>query len=81
MSDQHQDSLLTRVMQYAAPALYCRYRNGGSEMSRKTVLYGLIVICITFLVWTWMVRASLCEVHIQGGQTQITALLNYEVRS
>lgn len=50
-------------------------------MSKKTVLYGLIVICITFLAWTWMVRTSLCEVHIRQGKTDISALLNYEVRS
>lgn len=40
-------------------------------MSRKLLLYGLIVVCLTLLVFTWMVRSSLCEVRIQQGNTGV----------
>ncbi|WP_413529704.1 Hok/Gef family protein [Rahnella inusitata] len=49
-------------------------------MSRKLVLYGLIVICFTLLAWTWMVRDSLCELHIKQGLTEIAAVLSYEIK-
>lgn len=81
MSSQHQDSLLARVMQYNVYTPYYRAQTEVQSMSRKSLLYGLIVICITFLVWTWMVRASLCEVHFREGKTEVSAFLNYEVRS
>nr|WP_269837153.1 Hok/Gef family protein [Enterobacter asburiae] len=37
-------------------------------------------MCLTLLVFTWMVRGSLCEICIQQGNTVMVALLNYEVR-
>jgi len=69
MSSQHQDSPLTAEMQRRA------------MMSRKLLLYGLIVVCITILTFTWMVRDSLCEIRIKQGGTEIAAFLNYEVKS
>lgn len=65
MSRQHNTSLLTSEVQ---------------EMSRKLVLYGLIVVCLTLLAFTWMVRGSLCEIRVQQGDTEFAAFLNYEVR-
>ncbi|WP_143182324.1 Hok/Gef family protein [Serratia fonticola] len=50
-------------------------------MSRKLLLYGLIVICFTLLVFTWMVRGSLCELRIKQGNIEFAAFLNYEVKS
>ncbi|WP_369925745.1 Hok/Gef family protein [Photobacterium sp. NCIMB 13483] len=39
---------------------------------------GLIVICITILSFTWMVRDSLCELQIKDGNTVFLATLVYE---
>ena len=47
-------------------------------MLRKTALIGLIVICITILIFTWMVRDSLCELQIKDGNTVFLATLAYE---
>ncbi|MCD9481339.1 Hok/Gef family protein [Photobacterium toruni] len=47
-------------------------------MLRKTALIGLIVICITILCFTWMVRDSLCELQIKDGNTVFLATLAYE---
>ncbi|MBY3790701.1 Hok/Gef family protein [Photobacterium carnosum] len=47
-------------------------------MLRKTALMGLIVICITILSFTWMVRDSLCELQIKDGNTVFLATLAYE---
>ncbi|WP_279205165.1 Hok/Gef family protein [Obesumbacterium proteus] len=47
-------------------------------MSRKLLLYGLIVMCFTLLIFTWMVRGSLCELRIKQGKTEVAAFLNCE---
>ncbi|WP_071985203.1 Hok/Gef family protein [Candidatus Regiella insecticola] len=49
-------------------------------MSRRLILYGLIVICFTILVFTWMVRGSLCELNIKQGNTEFSAVLAYEAK-
>ena len=48
-------------------------------MSLK-LLYGVIAVCLTLLLFTWMVRDSLCEIRINQGNTEFAAFLNYEVR-
>ncbi|ETS33597.1 MULTISPECIES: Hok/Gef family protein [Photorhabdus] len=50
-------------------------------MSRKLLLYGLVVVCLTLLAFTWLVRDSLCEIRIQQANMEFAAFLNYEVRS
>ncbi|WP_305817405.1 Hok/Gef family protein [Photobacterium leiognathi] len=47
-------------------------------MLRSTALIGLIVICITILSFTWMVRDSLCELQIKDGSTVFQATLAYK---
>ncbi|PSU44275.1 protein pndA [Photobacterium frigidiphilum] len=47
-------------------------------MLRRTALIGLIVICITILGFTWMVRDSLCELQIKNGDSVFLAHLAYE---
>ncbi|WP_312951823.1 type I toxin-antitoxin system toxin HokA [Superficieibacter sp.] len=49
-------------------------------MPQRYLLYGLIVICITILLFTWMVRDSLCELHMKQGKTELAAVLAYEVK-
>ena len=52
---------------------------GGDSMPKsKTALLGLIVICITLLCFTWLVRDSLCELNIKDGNTVISATNAYE---
>ncbi|HDS1150611.1 TPA: type I toxin-antitoxin system Hok family toxin [Pluralibacter gergoviae] len=48
-------------------------------MSRK-LLYSLMVVCLTLLVFTRIVRDSLCEIRINQGNTEFAAFLNYEGR-
>lgn len=52
------------------------------EMPRtKTALVGLIVICLTLVTLTWILRGSLCELRVQGGHVLSLALtLAYESR-
>lgn len=49
-------------------------------MPQKSMLYSLIVICLTILLFTWMVRDSLCELHIKQGNNELAASLACNIR-
>ncbi|MFU0870201.1 Hok/Gef family protein [Kluyvera sichuanensis] len=42
--------------------------------------YSLIVICLTILLFTWMIRNSLCELHIKQGNNELAASLACDIR-
>ncbi|KAA1048255.1 type I toxin-antitoxin system toxin HokA [Pseudocitrobacter sp. 73] len=44
-------------------------------MPQKYLLFSLVVICFTLLLFTWMVRDSLCELHIKQGSNELAAFL------
>ncbi|AKL07411.1 type I toxin-antitoxin system toxin HokA [Klebsiella oxytoca] len=44
-------------------------------MPQKYLLFSLIVICFTILLFTWMVRDSLCELQIRQGNIELVAFL------
>ncbi|PAU28000.1 small toxic polypeptide [Escherichia coli] len=48
---------------------------GGWECRRNTDYYSLIVICFTLLFFTWMIRDSLCELHIKQESYELAAFL------
>ncbi len=52
MHEHHKSSLLLVENQH--------WRRG---MPQKYLLFGLVVICFTILLLTWMVRDSLCELQ------------------
>ncbi|MEX3020449.1 type I toxin-antitoxin system toxin HokA [Kluyvera sp. STS39-E] len=47
-------------------------------MPQKSMLCSLIVICLTILLFTWMVRDSLCELYIKQGNNEFAASLACE---
>ncbi|EDJ9408094.1 small toxic polypeptide [Salmonella enterica] len=46
---------------------------------RRGYVLCLVVVCFTILMFVWMVRGSLCGLHIKQGSTELTAYLAYEV--
>ncbi|RYM62483.1 protein HokA [Serratia proteamaculans] len=66
---QHQHgSLLTAEMQRRA------------DMSRKLFLPGFTVGCVTFLVFIWLIRGSVCELTFKQGNTEVAAVLSCNVQ-
>ncbi len=49
-------------------------------MPKRTLLLGLLMICMTLLIFTWMVRDSLCELRFRQDHTELAAVLAYEVK-
>ena len=69
MHEHHKSSLLPVENQH-----------GRRGMPQKYLLFGLIVICFTILLFTWMVRDSLCELHFRQEKTELAAVLAYEAK-
>ena len=49
-------------------------------MPKRTLLLGLFLICTTLLIFTWMVRDSLCELSIKERSMEFKAVLAYETK-
>ncbi|MDH0312230.1 type I toxin-antitoxin system toxin HokA [Klebsiella pasteurii] len=49
-------------------------------MPQKHLLFGLIVICFTILLFTWMVRDSLCELQVRQGNIELVTFLACEIK-
>lgn len=49
-------------------------------MPQRYLLLGLVVLCITLLIFIWMVDGSLCELHIRQGKTELAAVMAYEAK-
>lgn len=49
-------------------------------MPQKYLLFGLVVICFTILLLTWMVRDSLCELQIRQGNIELVAFLACDIK-
>jgi len=48
-----------------------------ATMPQKLVVLTLI-ICVTVLVFTWMVKPTLCELRLKSGQMEVAAMMAYE---
>lgn len=49
-------------------------------MPQKYLLFGLMVICFTILLFTGMVRASLCELQVRQRNIELVAFLAGEIK-
>ena len=50
-------------------------QHGRRGMLRNYLWFGLIVICFTVLLLTWMVRDSLYELQLRQGNSELVAFL------
>ena len=68
MPEQHQDSLL--------PALW----QGGVAMKlpRNALIWCVLIVCLTLLIFTWLTRKSLCEIRYRDGSREVAASMAYE---
>lgn len=42
------------------------------------VLWGLLIVCITILIFTLLTGGSLCELTVKDGQREFAAKMAYE---
>lgn len=64
--------------QYKGSLFRAERQDKEATMPQKLAITALVVICITLLVFTWITRKSLCEIHIRNGETEVAAIMAYE---
>ena len=69
MHEHHKSSLLLVENQH--------WRRGKLQ---KYLLFGLVVICFTILLLTWMVRDSLCELQRRQENIELLAFLACDIK-
>ena len=55
-------------------------QRGRRGVPRNYLLFGLIEICFTVLLLTWMVRDSLCELQRRQGNIELVAFLACDIK-
>ena len=50
---------------------------GKPKMPQKTVIWCLLIVCITLLAFIGITHGYLCEIHIKNGNREVAAVLAY----
>ncbi len=61
-------------------AAYCARRKDkkAMKMPRSTLVWCVLIVCITLLVFTYLTRKSLCEIRYKDTDREVAALMAYE---
>lgn len=68
MLRQHQDSLLLRFAQ----------GEEGMKLPRSSLVWCVLIVCLTLLIFTYLTRKSLCEIRYRDGYREVAAFMAYE---
>lgn len=68
MPRQHQDSLLDAA----------RQGEEGHETATNTLLWCVLIVCLTLLIFTYLTRKSLCEIRYRDTNREVAAFMAYE---
>ena len=47
------------------------------KLPRNTLLWCVLLICLTFLIFTGLKQKSLCEIRYKDGAREVAAILAY----
>ncbi len=74
MPRQHQVTpLLTlRYLQYLCELTHTM------KLPRNTLVWCVLIVCLTLLIFTCLTRNRLCEVRLKDGNREVAASLAYE---
>lgn len=70
MTRHHQISRLPCIMQ----------GEKAMKLPQQPVVWCVLIVCITLLIFTFLTRKSLCEIRLKDGQREVAAQLAYEPR-
>jgi len=61
-------------------ASYCAVRKETKAMKlpRSTLIWCVLIVCLTLLVFTFLTRKSLCEIRYRDGNREVAAFMAYE---
>ncbi len=47
------------------------------KQPKQPVIVGLLIVCITLLIFTILTRNRLCEIRVKDGNREVSAVLAY----
>jgi protein HokB len=56
---------------------YCKEEK-AMKLPRNTLVWCVLIVCLTLLVFTWITRRSLCELSYRDHNREVTAQMAYE---
>ncbi|HAV8296991.1 TPA: type I toxin-antitoxin system Hok family toxin [Escherichia coli] len=48
------------------------------KLPRNALIWCILIVCITLLIFTGLTRNRLCEVRLKDGEREVAASLAYE---
>ena len=77
MLHQHQVTpLLTlRYLQYLCELTQ---EKSAMKLPRSTLLWCVLIVCLTLLIFTYLTRKSLCEIRYRDTNREVAAFMAYE---
>ena len=94
MLRQHQDSLLPRFAQGEeghenAEPTHCFVHINSlfnavdihlahTKLPRSSLVWCVLIVCLTLLIFTYLTRKSLCEIRYRDGYREVAAFMAYE---
>lgn len=60
------------------PFLLCVDRDEGYETATKYLVWCVLIVCLTLLIFTYLTRKSLCEIRYRDTNREVAAFMAYE---
>lgn len=48
------------------------------KLPRNALIWCVLIVCVTLLIFTFLTRKSLCEIRYKDGSREVAAFLDYE---
>ncbi len=50
------------------------------KLPRSSLVWCVLIVCLTLLILTYLTRKSLCEIRYRDGRREVAAFMAYESR-
>ena len=48
------------------------------KLPRNALIWCVLIVCLTLLIFTYLTRNSLCELRLKDGDREVAAVMAYE---
>ena len=63
-----------RIASYRA----LRKEKKAMKLPRSSLVWCVLIVCLTLLIFTYLTRKSLCEIRYRDGNREVAAFMAYE---
>lgn len=63
-----------RIASYRA----LRKEKKAMKLPRSSLVWCVLIVCLTLLIFTYLTRKSLCEIRYRDGHREVAAFMAYE---